>query len=81
MSRTRPDLSLPFEPSEAWPSSSRSSTPSSFASQEEGEADLEPETPGTACTPSEAGRRSRVLTESPGDTGFAKMSNLGLNRT
>ncbi|XP_054911906.1 FH1/FH2 domain-containing protein 3 isoform X4 [Poeciliopsis prolifica] len=53
-SRTRPDLSLPFEPSEAWPSSSRSSTPSSFASQEEGEADLEPETPGTACTPSEA---------------------------
>uniref|UniRef100_M3ZF16 FH1/FH2 domain-containing protein 3-like n=1 Tax=Xiphophorus maculatus TaxID=8083 RepID=M3ZF16_XIPMA len=57
VSRTRPDLSLPFEPSEAWPSSSRSSTPSSFASQEEGEADLEPETPGTACTPSEAGRR------------------------
>ncbi|XP_027891819.1 FH1/FH2 domain-containing protein 3 isoform X5 [Xiphophorus couchianus] len=54
VSRTRPDLSLPFEPSEAWPSSSRSSTPSSFASQEEGEADLEPETPGTACTPSEA---------------------------
>uniref|UniRef100_A0A087YBJ0 FH1/FH2 domain-containing protein 3-like n=1 Tax=Poecilia formosa TaxID=48698 RepID=A0A087YBJ0_POEFO len=53
VSRTRPDLSLPFEPSEAWPSSSRSSTPSSFASQEEGEADLEPETPGTACTPSE----------------------------
>ncbi|KAM4725076.1 FH1/FH2 domain-containing protein 3 isoform 4-T4 [Anableps anableps] len=54
VSRTRPDLSLPFEPSEAWPSSSRSSTPSSFASQEEGEADLEPETPGIACTPSEA---------------------------
>uniref|UniRef100_A0A3B3V3H4 Formin homology 2 domain containing 3 n=1 Tax=Poecilia latipinna TaxID=48699 RepID=A0A3B3V3H4_9TELE len=48
VSRTRPDLSLPFEPSEAWPSSSRSSTPSSFASQEEGEADLEPETPMAA---------------------------------
>ncbi|KAM4549601.1 FH1/FH2 domain-containing protein 3 isoform 2-T2 [Fundulus diaphanus] len=55
VSRTRPDLSLPFEPSEAWPSSSRSSTPSSFASQEEADADLEPETPATACTPLEAG--------------------------
>ncbi|XP_036000832.1 FH1/FH2 domain-containing protein 3 isoform X1 [Fundulus heteroclitus] len=55
VSRTRPDLSLPFEPSEAWPSSSRSSTPSSFASQEEAEADLEPETPATACTALEAG--------------------------
>ncbi|KAM3858651.1 FH1/FH2 domain-containing protein 3 [Diretmus argenteus] len=50
VSRTRPDLSLTFEPSEAWPSSSRSSTPSSFASQEE--ADLEAETP---VTPSETG--------------------------
>ncbi|KAK5605726.1 hypothetical protein CRENBAI_006949 [Crenichthys baileyi] len=55
VSKTRADLSLPFEPSEAWPSSSRSSTPSSFASQEEAEADLESETPGTACIPSEAG--------------------------
>uniref|UniRef100_A0A3Q2Q2P4 FH1/FH2 domain-containing protein 3-like n=1 Tax=Fundulus heteroclitus TaxID=8078 RepID=A0A3Q2Q2P4_FUNHE len=55
VSRTRPDLSLPFEPSEAWPSSSRSSTPSSFAPQEEAEADLEPETPATACTALEAG--------------------------
>uniref|UniRef100_A0A3Q2TV69 FH1/FH2 domain-containing protein 3-like n=1 Tax=Fundulus heteroclitus TaxID=8078 RepID=A0A3Q2TV69_FUNHE len=54
VSRTRPDLSLPFEPSEAWPSSSRSSTPSSFAPQEEAEADLEPETPATACTALEA---------------------------
>ncbi|XP_047239964.1 FH1/FH2 domain-containing protein 3 isoform X2 [Girardinichthys multiradiatus] len=55
VSKIRADLSLPFEPSEAWPSSSRSSTPSSFASQEEAEADLESETPGTACIPSEAG--------------------------
>ncbi|XP_072226144.1 FH1/FH2 domain-containing protein 3 isoform X6 [Leuresthes tenuis] len=53
VSRTRPDLSLAFEPSEAWPSSSRSSTPSSFASQEEAEAELEAETPTTALTPSE----------------------------
>ncbi|XP_062342554.1 FH1/FH2 domain-containing protein 3 isoform X2 [Osmerus eperlanus] len=55
--RTRPDLSLTFEPSEAWPSSSRSSTPSSFASQEEQEQDLEPETdtPVTPYTPSESG--------------------------
>ncbi|XP_015242673.1 PREDICTED: FH1/FH2 domain-containing protein 3-like isoform X4 [Cyprinodon variegatus] len=55
VSRTRPDLSLPFEPSEAWPSSSRSSTPSSFASQEEAEADLEHETSSTAGTPIDAG--------------------------
>ena len=56
--RTRPDLSLTFEPSEAWPSSSRSSTPSSFASQEEQEQDLEPETetPVTPYTPSESGQ-------------------------
>uniref|UniRef100_A0A3Q2D2U6 FH1/FH2 domain-containing protein 3-like n=1 Tax=Cyprinodon variegatus TaxID=28743 RepID=A0A3Q2D2U6_CYPVA len=54
VSRTRPDLSLPFEPSEAWPSSSRSSTPSSFASQEEAEADLEHETSSTAGTPIDA---------------------------
>ncbi|XP_053189895.1 FH1/FH2 domain-containing protein 3 isoform X2 [Scomber japonicus] len=53
VSRTRPDLDLTFEPSEAWPSSSRSSTPSSFASQEEAEADLEAETPATPYTPSE----------------------------
>ncbi|XP_062414376.1 FH1/FH2 domain-containing protein 3 isoform X2 [Pungitius pungitius] len=43
VSRTRPDLALTFEPAEAWPSSSRSSTPSSFASQEDAEADLEAE--------------------------------------
>ncbi|XP_044191359.1 FH1/FH2 domain-containing protein 3 isoform X2 [Thunnus albacares] len=55
VSRTRPDLDLTFEPSEAWPSSSRSSTPSSFASQEEAEADLEAETPATPYTPSETG--------------------------
>ncbi|XP_056154438.1 FH1/FH2 domain-containing protein 3 [Lampris incognitus] len=54
-SRTRPDLSLTFEPSEAWPSSSRSSTPSSFASQEEVDADLEAETPVNPYTPSETG--------------------------
>ncbi|KAM4538651.1 FH1/FH2 domain-containing protein 3 isoform 6-T6 [Odontesthes bonariensis] len=53
VSRTRPDLSLAFEPSEAWPSSSRSSTPSSFASQEEAETELEAETPATDLTPSE----------------------------
>ncbi|KAM6899798.1 FH1/FH2 domain-containing protein 3 isoform 2-T2 [Xenentodon cancila] len=47
-SRTRPDLNLAFEPSEAWPSSSRSSTPSSFD-------DLEPETPAAVSTPSETG--------------------------
>ncbi|XP_041823070.1 FH1/FH2 domain-containing protein 3 isoform X2 [Melanotaenia boesemani] len=54
-SRTRPDLNLAFEPSEAWPSSSRSSTPSSFASQEDAEAELQAETPATAYTPSETG--------------------------
>ncbi|XP_039676409.1 FH1/FH2 domain-containing protein 3 isoform X5 [Perca fluviatilis] len=55
VSRTRPDLNLNFEPAEAWPSSSRSSTPSSFASQEDAEADLEAGTPATAYTPSETG--------------------------
>ncbi|XP_056254514.1 FH1/FH2 domain-containing protein 3 isoform X2 [Seriola aureovittata] len=55
VSRTRPDLNLTFTPSEAWPSSSRSSTPSSFASQEDTEADLEAETPATPYTPSETG--------------------------
>uniref|UniRef100_A0A1A8DY10 Formin homology 2 domain containing 3 n=1 Tax=Nothobranchius kadleci TaxID=1051664 RepID=A0A1A8DY10_NOTKA len=39
--RTRPDLGPPFEPSEAWASSSRSSTPSSFASHGDAEADAE----------------------------------------
>ncbi|KAM9340069.1 FH1/FH2 domain-containing protein 3 isoform 1-T1 [Symphorus nematophorus] len=55
VSRTRPDLDLTFEPSEAWPSSSRSSTPSSFASQEDAEADLEAGTSATPYTPSETG--------------------------
>ncbi|XP_071357287.1 FH1/FH2 domain-containing protein 3 isoform X3 [Trachinotus anak] len=55
VSRTRPDLNLTFTPSEAWPSSSRSSTPSSYASQEDTEADLEAETPATPYTPSETG--------------------------
>ncbi|XP_040908926.1 FH1/FH2 domain-containing protein 3 isoform X3 [Toxotes jaculatrix] len=55
VSRTRPDLNLTLAPSEAWPSSSRSSTPSSFASQEDAEADLEAETPATPNTPSETG--------------------------
>ncbi|XP_035489238.2 FH1/FH2 domain-containing protein 3 isoform X2 [Scophthalmus maximus] len=55
VSRTRPDLDLTFAPSEAWPSSSRSSTPSSFASQEDAEADLEAETPSTPYTHSETG--------------------------
>uniref|UniRef100_A0A8C9XYI1 Formin homology 2 domain containing 3 n=1 Tax=Sander lucioperca TaxID=283035 RepID=A0A8C9XYI1_SANLU len=45
VSRTRPDINLNFEPAEAWPSSSRSSTPSSFASQEDAEADPEAGTP------------------------------------
>lgn len=58
VSRTRPDLNLTFEPSEAWPSSSRSSTPSSFASQEDTEADLEAGTPVTPDTPSETGKTS-----------------------
>ncbi|CAF99460.1 unnamed protein product, partial [Tetraodon nigroviridis] len=52
-SRTRPDLSLNLDPTEAWPSSSRSSTPSSFASQEETEAELESETPAPSDPPSE----------------------------
>uniref|UniRef100_A0A674PP71 Formin homology 2 domain containing 3 n=1 Tax=Takifugu rubripes TaxID=31033 RepID=A0A674PP71_TAKRU len=43
--RTHHDLNLNFEQTEAWPSSSRSSTPSSFASQDDTEADLEGETP------------------------------------
>lgn len=55
VSRNRPDLNLTFEPSESWPSSSRSSSPSSYASQEDTEADLEPETPATASPPSETG--------------------------
>ncbi|XP_035849131.1 FH1/FH2 domain-containing protein 3 isoform X6 [Sander lucioperca] len=55
VSRTRPDINLNFEPAEAWPSSSRSSTPSSFASQEDAEADPEAGTPATAYTPSETG--------------------------
>ncbi|XP_030003665.1 FH1/FH2 domain-containing protein 3 isoform X3 [Sphaeramia orbicularis] len=54
-SKTRPDLDLTFEPSDAWPSSSRSSTPSSFASQEDADADLEAETPATSYAPSETG--------------------------
>ncbi|XP_039977716.1 FH1/FH2 domain-containing protein 3 isoform X2 [Xiphias gladius] len=55
VSRSRPDLNLTFGTSEAWPSSSCSSTPSSFASQEDAEADLEPETPATPYIPSETG--------------------------
>lgn len=54
-SRTRPDLNLTFEPTEAWPSSSRSSTPSSFASQEDNEADLEVRTTAIPFTPAETG--------------------------
>uniref|UniRef100_I3JAT1 Formin homology 2 domain containing 3a n=1 Tax=Oreochromis niloticus TaxID=8128 RepID=I3JAT1_ORENI len=58
VSRNQPAVDLNFEPSEAWPpSSSRSSTPSSFASQEDAEAELEAETPtDVPCTPSETGR-------------------------
>lgn len=59
--RTRHDLNLNFDQTEAWPSSSRSSTPSSFASQEDTEADLECETPAASYTPSETGRRMRTL--------------------
>ncbi|XP_070971083.1 FH1/FH2 domain-containing protein 3-like [Oncorhynchus clarkii lewisi] len=45
--RLRPDLSLTFNPVEAWaPTSSRSTTPSSLASQDE-EQDQEPEEPDT----------------------------------
>ncbi|XP_029701294.1 FH1/FH2 domain-containing protein 3 isoform X5 [Takifugu rubripes] len=53
--RTHHDLNLNFEQTEAWPSSSRSSTPSSFASQDDTEADLEGETPAASYTPSETG--------------------------
>uniref|UniRef100_H2UKN3 Formin homology 2 domain containing 3 n=1 Tax=Takifugu rubripes TaxID=31033 RepID=H2UKN3_TAKRU len=56
--RTHHDLNLNFEQTEAWPSSSRSSTPSSFASQDDTEADLEGETPAASYTPSETGRRN-----------------------
>uniref|UniRef100_A0AAX7VRJ7 Formin homology 2 domain containing 3a n=1 Tax=Astatotilapia calliptera TaxID=8154 RepID=A0AAX7VRJ7_ASTCA len=58
VSRNQPAVDLNFEPSEAWPpSSSRSSTPSSFASQEDAEAELEAETPtAVPCTPPETGR-------------------------
>lgn len=63
VSRTRPELDLTFEPSEAWPSSSRSSTPSSFASQEEAETELETETPTIAYTPSETGKSNENTRE------------------
>lgn len=56
VSRTRPDLSLNFTTSESWPSSSRSSSPSSFVSQEDTEADLEAETPDAEYTHTETGR-------------------------
>lgn len=52
-SRTRPNLDLTFEPSEAWPASSRSSTPSSFTSQDEGDADIEAEAPAPDTPPEE----------------------------
>nr|XP_057902809.1 FH1/FH2 domain-containing protein 3 isoform X5 [Doryrhamphus excisus] len=52
--RTRSDLDLTFEPSETWPLSSRSSTPSSFASQEDGEADNEAEAATIPYAPAEA---------------------------
>lgn len=65
-SRTRPDLDLSFEPAEeAWPSSSRSSTPSSFASQEDAEAaELKADTSNAAAaafTPCEAGKAAEDL--------------------
>ncbi|CAL1584451.1 unnamed protein product [Knipowitschia caucasica] len=44
-SRTRPNFDQTFEPSEAWPASSRSSTPSSFTSLDDGDADAETEAP------------------------------------
>uniref|UniRef100_A0A665T405 Formin homology 2 domain containing 3a n=1 Tax=Echeneis naucrates TaxID=173247 RepID=A0A665T405_ECHNA len=62
VSRTRPDLDLTFTPSEAWPSSSRSSTPSSFASQEDTEADLETE---TSDAPAEKEAQVEELEEEP----------------
>lgn len=63
-SRTRPDLDLSFEPAEeAWPSSSRSSTPSSFASQEDAEAaELKAETSeAEAFTACDAGKPAEGL--------------------
>ncbi|XP_028317756.1 FH1/FH2 domain-containing protein 3 isoform X3 [Gouania willdenowi] len=55
VSRTRPDPNPTYDPVEAWPSSSRSSTPSSFASQDDTEADLETETPARDHSPPETG--------------------------
>lgn len=59
VAKARPDLDLHFDPPDAWPSLSRSSTPSSFASQEDTEADLESETPTPSYTPSETGRTTK----------------------
>lgn len=58
--RTRPDLDLSFEPAEeAWPSSSRSSTPSSFASQEDTE--LKAEAADATFTPCDVGKAAQDL--------------------
>ncbi|KAM8883020.1 FH1/FH2 domain-containing protein 3 isoform 1-T1 [Synchiropus picturatus] len=56
-SRARPDLGLAFEPSDTWPSSSRSSSPCSLASQEDAEADHDAEvvSEATSCAVSETG--------------------------
>nr|XP_061838395.1 FH1/FH2 domain-containing protein 3-like isoform X1 [Nerophis lumbriciformis] len=54
--RARSDPDPTFEPSGTWPSSSRSSTPSSLTYQEDGEADIEAENTkdATPYAPSEA---------------------------
>lgn len=63
--RTHPDLDLSFEPAEeAWPSSSRSSTPSSFASQDDAEAAELKAAATAAFTPCEAGKAAKDF--SPG---------------
>ncbi|XP_053718777.1 FH1/FH2 domain-containing protein 3 isoform X4 [Synchiropus splendidus] len=56
-SRARPDLGPAFEPSDTWPSSSRSSSPCSLASQEDAEADHDAEvvSEATSCAVSETG--------------------------
>lgn len=77
VTRTRPDLNLTFEPAEAWPSSSRSSTPSSFASQEDAEVDLESETPAPSYEPSETGRTTKNAVIFPTFSGWSIKQMVG----
>ncbi|XP_041759820.2 FH1/FH2 domain-containing protein 3 [Coregonus clupeaformis] len=68
--RSRPDLSLTFKPEEAWPpTSSRSTTPSSLASQDE-EQDQEPDEPDTEpdLEPEEEESETPVTPYTPSET-------------